>query len=96
MKKKFKYFLLIILLLVIGVFVVNFYYNNKQEVFVESEKKETNKDSNKIPGMISVMLETEYNSNQYEASSSREYPSFKYKLQLYQKKNTNLLQRNDN
>ena len=79
MKKKFKYFLLIILLLVISVFVVNFYYNNnKQEVFEENEKKEINKESNKIPGMISVMLETEYNSNQYEASSSREYPTGRY------------------
>ena len=79
MKKKFKYFLLIILLLVISVFVVNFYYNNnKQEVFEENEKKEINKESNKIPGMISVMLETEYNSNQYEVSSSREYPTGRY------------------
>lgn len=79
MKKRLKYILLFILLLAIGLFVVSLYYNNsKQEVFEKKEKKEMQKESNKIPGMVSLMLETEYNSNQYEVSNSKEYPTGRY------------------
>ena len=81
MKRKFKYFLLIILLLVIGVFVVNFYYNNnKQEVFEENEKKEINKNSIKIPGMVSLMLETKAGSGEYKISSERVLPTSGYEF----------------
>ena len=80
-KKKYLFFSIFIVIILVFILIV---YNNnyKKDIYVEKSKDsiKNSDNSNKIPGMVSIMLETKYNSNQYEVSSSREYPSGKYEF----------------
>ena len=80
---KRKYLFFSIFIVIILVFILIVYNNNyKKDIYIvkNNESIKNSDNSNKIPGMISIMLETKYNSNQYEVSSSREYPSGKYEF----------------
>ena len=78
-KKKYLFFSIFIVIILVFILIV---YNNnyKKNIYVEKNKESVKNSDNKIPGMVSIMLETKYNSNQYEVSSSREYPSGKYEF----------------
>ena len=78
-KKKYLFFSIFIVIILVFILIV---YNNnyKKNIYIEKNKESVKNSDNKIPGMVSIMLETKYNSNQYEVSSSREYPSGKYEF----------------
>ena len=82
MKKKkiiiFSGFIIILL-----VFVLIVYKNNyKNKIYVENNEKnvKNSENLNKIPGMVSLMLETGVDTYTYEASSSNEYPTKGYEF----------------
>ena len=78
MKKKFKYILITVLLFLLCFLIVMVYCNNdtKDVLTKNVEKKETNK----IPGMVSLMLETKAGSGIYEPSTSPIVPTKGYEL----------------
>ena len=80
-KKKIIIFsVFIIILLVFGLIVYKNNYKNK--IYVENNEKnvKNSENLNKIPGMVSLMLETGVDTYTYEASSSNEYPTKKYEF----------------
>ena len=57
------------------IFAYNKSFNKNKHI---EEIKENS--SNKVPGMVSIMLETGLDTNKYELSSSNEYPTSKYEF----------------
>ena len=80
-KKKYLFFSGFILIILVFILIV---YNNnyKKDIYVEknNESVKNNDNTNKIPGMISLMLETKFESGIYEPSSDTTWPTKGYKF----------------
>ena len=80
-KKKYLFFSIFIVIILVFILIV---YNNnyKKDIYVEknNESVKNSDNSNKIPDMISLMLETGVDTYTYEASISKEYPTKGYEF----------------
>ena len=79
MKKKFKYILITVLLFLLCFLILMVCCNNDTKDVLDNKNTE-NKESNKIPGMVSLMLETKAGSGIYEPSTSPIVPTKGYEL----------------
>ena len=78
MNIKSKRVLLLILLIFLGIIVICSY--DKQSDTLFEKKEEIKNESNKVPGMVSLMIETEVGSEIYEPSTSTTWPGKNYKF----------------
>ena len=80
-KKKLLFFSGFIIIILVFIFIV--YKNSyKNEIYTDKndENVKNNEKINKIPGMVSLMLETKYKSGQYKASTDNKWPSSGYEF----------------
>ena len=80
-KKKLLFFSGFIIIILVFIFIV--YKNSyKNEIYTEKndENVKNNEKINKIPGMVSLMLETKAGSGEYKASTSKSWPTNGYEL----------------
>ena len=80
-KKKLLFFSGFIIIILVFILIV--YKNSyKNEIYTEKndENVKNNEKINKIPGMVSLMLETKAGSGEYKASTSKTWPTNGYEL----------------
>ena len=80
-KKKLLFFSGFIVIILVFILIV--YKNSyKNEIYTEKndENVKNNEKINKIPGMVSLMLETKAGSGEYKASTSKTWPTNGYEL----------------
>ena len=80
-KKKLLFFSGFIIIILVFIFIV--YKNSyKNEIYTDKndENVKNNEKINKIPGMVSLMLETKYKSGQYKASTDNKLPTSGYEF----------------
>ena len=80
-KKKLLFFSGFIIIILVFILIV--YKNSyKNEIYIEKndENVKNNEKINKIPGMVSLMLETKAGSGEYKASTSKTWPTNGYEL----------------
>ncbi len=80
-KKKYLFFSIFIVIILVFILIV---YNNnyKKDIYVEKSKDsiKNSDNSNKIPGMVSLMIETKVGTGVYEASTSTTWPTKGYEF----------------
>ena len=93
MKKKFKYILITVLLFLLCFLMVIFYCNNNTKDVLDNKNTE-----NKVPGLISIMLEEKRGSGVYKISKSNKWPSKNYVFneEMSYCKNNSVLTWNEN
>ena len=76
-KKKYLFFSGFIIIILVFILIV---YNNnyKKDIYVEKNKESVKNNGNKIPGMISLMLETKVGSGEYKQSTDSKWPTSGY------------------
>ena len=78
-KKKYLFFSIFIVIILVFILIV---YNNnyKKDIYVEKNKESVKNSDNKIPGMVSLMIETKVGTGVYEASTSTTWPTKGYEF----------------
>ena len=78
-KKKYLFFSIFIVIILVFMLIV---YNNnyKKDIYVEKNKESVKNSDNKIPGMVSLMLETKRGSGEYKQSTDSKWPTSGYEF----------------
>ena len=76
-KKKYLFFSGFIIIILVFILIV---YNNnyKKDIYIEKNNESVKNNGNKIPGMISLMLETKAGSGEYKQSTDSKWPTSGY------------------
>ena len=96
-KKKYLFFSIFIVIILVFILIV---YNNnyKKDIYVEKNKESVKNSDNKIPKMISLMLETKAGSGEYKQSTDSKWPTsgYEYNEALSSCENGSILVWNEN
>ena len=79
-KKKYLFFSIFIIIILVFILIV--YSNNyKKDIYIEKNNESVkNNNTNKIPGMVSLMIETKVGTGVYEPSTSTTWPTKGYEF----------------